>query len=101
MGINVHLRTESGETLGSCLDPLGLIPKLLSRFDLTATACLRFVDPYGDTVFNHLQTPVLLAEIAGIRSKLDTQTRALIDTIIPLAERCESGSHLYLHFAGD
>ena len=101
MGINVYLRSESGETLDSCLDPLGLVPKLLRHFDLSGTACLRFVDPYGDTVFNYLQAPVLLGELAGIRPRLDDRTRALIDALIPMAERVESGSHLYLHFVGD
>ena len=101
MGINVYLRSESGETLDSCLDPLGLVPKLLRHFDLSGTVCLRFVDPYGDTVFNYLQAPVLLGELAGIRPRLDDRTRALIDALIPMAERVESGSHLYLHFVGD
>src|SRR5207245_140253 len=94
---NVYLRSESGETLDSCLDPLGLVPKLLRHFDLSGTVCLRFVDPYGDTVFNYLQAPVLLGELAGIRPRLDDRTRALIDALIPGAERprfnlCGTGS---------
>ena len=52
-------------------------------------------------MFNYLQAPVLLGELAGIRPRLDDRTRALIDALIPMAERVESGSHLYLHFVGD
>jgi len=31
------------------------------------TCCLRFVDPYGDTVFNRGQMPVLLDELRALR----------------------------------
>ena len=36
---------------------------ILATGDFSNTACLRFIDPYGDTVFNRRQAPVLIEEL--------------------------------------
>jgi len=49
---------------------------LLSLGILDSTACLRFIDPYGGTVFNSLQIPVLQSELSALASRL-TETKLL------------------------
>jgi len=101
MGINALLQSEDGREIDACLDPGMVLPCLLKRLDLSATVCLRYIDPFGDTIFNRLQSSTLLGELAGIRSHLDATEIALIDGVILLAKRVERGSHLYLAFIGD
>jgi hypothetical protein len=48
-------------------DPNGRLSWLLSIADLDRTACLRFIDDYGETVFNRLQLPVLRDELIRLR----------------------------------
>lgn len=43
---------------------------MLSCSDLERTACLRFIDPYGNTLFNGLQMSVLAEELAALASTL-------------------------------
>jgi len=66
MGIDIRVETENGEALQELLDPQGLTSWLLGLGDISQTVCLRFVDPYGDTVFNQTQLPVLRAEIQAL-----------------------------------
>ncbi len=90
-----------GETLQQCLDPEMLLPRLLRGFDVSGTICLRFIDPYGDTVFNSRQVTVLLGELTGLRPQLDDKTRQFVDSIIELGKAVEAEPHLYLKFEGD
>ena len=62
MGIDVKVESPygpDGEVLG---DPNGFVPLFLALSASSDTKCLRFIDPYGDTVFNQLQIPVLIQE---------------------------------------
>jgi hypothetical protein len=43
---------------------------MLSCSDLDRTACLRFIDPYGNTLFNCSQMSVLAEELAALASTL-------------------------------
>jgi hypothetical protein len=57
-------------------DPRQYFPWLLKFTELPSTVSLRFIDPYGDAVFNQLQLPVLLGELETIHSNLN-ETRLL------------------------
>ncbi len=63
---------------------------------------LHYVDPYGETVFNALQMPYLLRDLAKLRARtreaIDHRT---IDRVAPLARRCSEVPHRYLVFIGD
>ena len=61
---------------------------------------LRFIDWYGDTVFNHLQIPSFLAEWATLKPR-GQEERSLLDQVAALARRVEGEPHLYLKFYGD
>jgi len=43
---------------------------LLRLAILDSTHCLQFIDPYGDTVFNRWQIPVLQGECSALASRL-------------------------------
>lgn len=78
---------------------------LLSRelevtIDLTQNdfLLLRYLDPYGDTVFNSLQMEDLINDLLKLKSLIQD---LLIDEILAFAERCKQEGHLYLVFSGD
>jgi hypothetical protein len=77
MSINARLETRHEKCLLEIPDPRGSVNVLLSLANLDATVCLKFIDPYGDTVFNGLQIPVLLLELEAIAPLLtETSLRA-------------------------
>lgn len=62
---------------------------------------LRFLDPYGDTVFNQLQLPELIAELQDFAAKAaEKDLRENVDLVITfLRESVEV--HTYVRFVGD
>ena len=63
MGIDVKVESPygaDGEVLG---DAGALVSLFLGVTDLDGTKCLQFIDPYGDTLFNQIQIPVLIEEL--------------------------------------
>lgn len=70
MGIDVRLETERAESLEEVLDQRNHLAWFLSLSDEESTSCLAFIDPYGNTVFNGLQLPVLLSELDRALSRL-------------------------------
>ncbi len=67
MGVNLYMEDERGTQLAELLDPQGYVGCIVSLAGHEKTACLRFIDPYGDTVFNQLQIPVLIRELEAGR----------------------------------
>jgi hypothetical protein len=67
MGVDLYLEDEQGNRLAEVLDPRGFVPRILLLAEHASTVCLRFIDPYGDSVFNQLQIPVLIRELEHAR----------------------------------
>ena len=65
----------------------------LSRFKL-----LKYLDPYGDAIFNKLQMDDLIQDFQHL---VKTGNDSLIEEILLLAERCKAEPHTYLSFYGD
>jgi len=103
MIIKITVETETGEHRAKVFDSFGLLTKLIERSDLTDTSiCLRFIDPYGDTVFNKLQMKPLLREIKALASTAESQQeKDLLLEIEKLAMDVEQNMHTYLKFYGD
>jgi hypothetical protein len=78
MSINVKLETRHEECVIEVPDPRGSVNVLLSLASLKTTMCLQFIDPYGDTVFNTLQLPVLLLELEAV-ARLVTETNLRVE----------------------
>ena len=103
MGIDLHWINERGEKIDALLDPGFVTQKIVEAscgFD--RTVCLRFIDPYGDTVFNQAQIEVLIEEIRAISdSALDPAAREHKEEILQLASKARGQIHTYLRFFGD
>jgi len=102
MGIDVRIVDESGRELSCLLDPQNLTKKLLPDVSDGRFHCLRFIDLYGDTVFNRYQLPVVIAEIEiMLKGTKDEKVRVHGTAIIELARRALNDVHQYLKFYGD
>ena len=100
MGVVIAVvQDEEGNQVGECVDlPIELLPNLHdSKF-----ACLRFIDPYGDTLFNRLQLPAVLEDVRLLKmTERTNEQNELIYRIEALVGVCEKKPHLYLKFIGD
>ena len=100
MGImRVVVEDESGKQVGDAVD---FSSDLVSGFGDPRSICLRFVDPYGDTIFNRLQIPAVLEDLDLVSGRLaDPVSQDALKRIGNLALTCQSEPHLYLRFIGD
>lgn len=71
MGVDAQIEAEGGRLIERLGDAAGCLAKLLVMADARASTCLRFIDPYGDTIFNSLQLPVLESEVSARLADLD------------------------------
>lgn len=102
MGIDARTQGEQGDLIEELLDPKSLVKKILPEYDSEKSVCLRFVDPYGETIFNQVQIPVLLAELeTAVRSCQDTETRVHGEKLISLVASTVDEVHTYVRFIGD
>ncbi len=95
MPITVELRTEfANHEPEERLVGIGLPGQLFGdlRFEL-----LKWIDPWGDTVFNRGQCQALVAEITQAESIF----RCDLTALRRLAERAALEPHAYLVFIGD
>jgi hypothetical protein len=70
VGIDARIEAERGTCVAELGDPHNRMNRLLSLSVLDSTHCLQFIDPYGDTVFNRFQMPVLQSECSALVSLL-------------------------------
>jgi len=70
MGIDARIETERGTCAAELGDPHNRMYWLLSLATLDSTLCLRFIDPYGDALFNGLQIPILQSECSALALRL-------------------------------
>jgi hypothetical protein len=102
MGLSVALQNEDGRTIQMVLDPKNHLHRLLPAADDASYPYLRFIDWYGDTVFNRLQMQGFLNEWTKLKQKVTTdEEREVIEGIEKLARDCQTEPHLYLKFIGD
>lgn len=102
MGLAIAVLDETGTQIDVVLDPTNLLHAILPDPSNDEFCCVRFVDWYGDTVFNRYQTPVVRAELLRLRSADRTREEmAILDRIVALTQLCESEPHRYLKFVGD
>jgi len=102
MGLNIILQDERGKTIDQISDPKNILHRLLPSVEDTTFQCLRFIDWYGDTIFNRLQMELFLNELERITQKASTKKETnLLANIRNLAQRCQNEPHLYLKFCGD
>lgn len=102
MGLNAVLESERGDCIEEIADPKNILHRLLPLVESPSSQCLKYIDWYGDTVFNKLQMESFLKEWGQLYSKATSdEERKIIEAIQKLAERCQNGIHTYLKFYGD
>jgi hypothetical protein len=102
MGLTIVLEGERGQKFDEVGDPYQILLTLLKASDTTKTCCLRFIDPYGDTIFNYLQMGQFLEELADLRSMVTSaEQQELLTKIESIAQQCKDGAHLYVKIYGD
>jgi hypothetical protein len=102
MGINAQLRDESGNVLGEVLDPEMVLSGASLSSNLSGTRLLRYLQPYGDTVFNQAQAVDLGLDVREIiRASEGKPLGSLLKSIEPLVDRLATETHVYLWFIGD
>ena len=96
MSLVVKLEDDLGER-GEWIMLHGVIPARAEReFTL-----LRSIDPFGKTVFNHLQMDTFLEEWEKVRERArDESQREAWGKIKEMAEICRGDRDLYLRFVG-
>jgi hypothetical protein len=114
MGLNLRWEDGRGNRLEEIIDPLDFLGTALFTVDTEGTICLRFIDPYDDTVFNQMQVPVLIEELKALKEQISDRgwtsvsrgrtpekVRDHLQQLIELAERCRGEGIGHLIFIGD
>ena len=100
--MNVHWRNEQGRDLAEVLDPQMSLSHHVGSSAWAETACLRFIDRYGDTIFNQHQIPVLIRELeASTASVADPGIQRHVSEVIRLLKQATGKIHTYAWFIGD
>ena len=96
MSLVVKLEDELGERSEWVLLH-GVIPSFEDRTFPT----LRCIDPFGKTVFNHLQMQSFLEEWHGVKDRARDETqREAWEKVKQMAETCGQDRDLFLRFVG-
>jgi hypothetical protein len=102
MPISVILTDEDGEEVERLDDVGNLLHRLLPSVDDGSYQYLRFIDWYGDTVFNQLQIEPFISEWARLEAAATApEDKQLLSRISNLAKKCQAEPHLFLKFEGD
>ena len=102
MGIELVWEEENGTELARLSDPQSLLKGFLPSEPALEFVCLRFVDPYGDTIFNTLQLPILLQELrVRASSPLEPPVLEHLGKAISLVASAQGYIHTYVRFIGD
>ena len=103
MSMAVVLQDERHENISELVfDTEGVLEACLLTSGEAHSCCLRFIDPYGDTIFNPLQARVLLSEWDGLLTCFrESHTVGLWQTLRTMMVACSENPHTYLRFIGE
>jgi hypothetical protein len=101
MGIDAYLKTISGETTQVVGDPRSELMAFLRSASLSATVCLRFIDPFGNTTFNRPQCQVLLAELTDLRKHAAGPIAEHLDRLCRITDLAARKGGYEIRFEGD
>lgn len=72
------MEDEEGAALGQVPDPDDLTDRVVALAAHGGTACLRFIHPEGNTVFNQLQIPTLIRELEAAREHVTEERLVML-----------------------
>lgn len=98
--IGIKWQDEDHQVLAEYAGPP--LPYDFSDLAGATSACLRFIDPWGDTYFNQVQLPVLLQELetATLDAK-DPQQQTALRAVSRFVEQARDQIHTYVCFVGE
>ncbi|HBD95035.1 MAG: hypothetical protein A2015_04170 [Spirochaetes bacterium GWF1_31_7] len=99
MGIDIEWIDENNETIDSLLDNNNKLLHFLNNEFILSSSLLKYVDFYGDTIFNQLQIPEILLEFENYL-KINKEKEMLNYTIYFIKQHINE-PHTYLKFIGD
>lgn len=79
MPIDVEWQGEDGETLARYEG--SFVTLSLVELADPASTCMRFIDPWGNTIFNQQQLPVLVQEIEALEAQTHDGQRDVIQAL--------------------
>jgi len=102
MGLSVVVQTEASKVLKRLDDPKNVLHRVLPHSDDTTFTCLRFVDWYGDTVFNSLQMQAIEEELDRLADKsVNEEDKEMLARLNELVRYGQSRGRSFLKFIGD
>jgi hypothetical protein len=103
MSIDARWEDENGKEIEVVMSPpRSRFETLIPEANVEWFPCLRYIDLYGDTTFNQLQIPQLLADLKqAILEAESPETRAHMQSLIDLVQRAMGVVHTYIKFYGD
>lgn len=103
MSIDARWEDENGDEIEVVLSPpRSRLESLIPEPNVECFPCLRYIDLYGDTTFNQLQLPQLLADLKqAIIEAESPDTRTHMQSLIDLVQRAIGVVHTYIKFYGD
>jgi hypothetical protein len=103
MSIDTRWEDENGNEIEVVLSPpRSRFETLIPEANVEGFPCLRYIDLYGNTTFNQLQLPQLLADLKqAILQAESPETRAHMESLIDLVQRAIGVVHTYIKFYGD
>ena len=101
MGINVCLENEKCQAVRVVTDPHNYLKRAL-EISGQNLPLLRYVDPYGHTVFNYIQAVDVLAELDTLALRLVDETSLhQLREVREIVAVVKGTRHMYVRFSGD
>jgi hypothetical protein len=95
-----NVRLEDGDC--NLLEEIVGVWRFINPDSIRTLRILRFLDPYGDTVFNRLQMEPFLKDWEQLEGQASfAGEQSLWAEVKRLGRRCQSEPGLYLRFIGD
>ena len=98
MPINLEWQNENGDVLATYDGPL--LGTEFVRQAGVSSACLQYIDLYGDTTFNQQQIDVLAQELSTL-NPMDEALKATNIAVQAFLESARGQTHTYVKFIGD
>ena len=102
MGINIQLRSETGEILAELDDADMALSRAAAQGAFSRTRLLKYLVPWGDAVYNQAQALDLSDDIRDVLgSHAHPALTARLERTRTLVERLGGDLRVYLWFVGD
>jgi hypothetical protein len=102
MGVDVQIEDEDGNMIEHMGDIKGQFSNFIPSLIESNSFCLRFIDLYGNTIFNQMQIPILIEEISEALEHVENKDNyEFINEILLFIRKAKGQVHTYVRFIGD